>query len=140
MSDCVFCKIVDGDIAAEVVLETEHAVAFLDANPVVDGHTVVVPREHAERFSDLMADDLAGLFAAVQKVNDAILAGLDADGSNIGLNDGRAAGQAIPHTHIHLIPRYSAAGRRSLHSIVEGEAGEYLGDVCKKLKSKISSD
>ena len=137
MADCVFCKIVNGEIDAHVVFENEHAVAFLDANPVVDGHTVIVPKKHVERFSDTPREIIGGLFSAVREVNRAIIESRDADGANVGLNDGKAAGQAIPHTHVHVIPRYSGDGGGSLHSIVKGEAGEDLKKVAEGLKSAI---
>ena len=137
MADCVFCGIVSGEIDAHVVYENEHAMAFLDANPIVDGHTVVVPKKHVERLTDMPDKVLVGTFSAVQKVNHAILIGRDADGTNVGLNDGEAAGQAIPHTHVHVIPRYSGDGGGSLHSIISGEANEDFDEVVKQLKSAI---
>lgn len=137
MSDCIFCKIAAGEIEAEVLFENDYAVAFLDANPLVDGHTVVIPKQHFGRFSDLTEETATGLFAVVREVNDAILSGLGADGSNIGLNDGEAAGQAIPHTHVHIIPRYAGDGGGSLHSIVKGNAEAKLGEIAKTLKKKI---
>lgn len=137
MADCIFCDIVGGEIDAYTIFENDHALAFLDANPLVDGHTVVVPKKHVERFSDMPREVIGGTFSAVRDVNKAILAGLDADGANVGLNDGEAAGQAIPHTHIHVIPRYSGDGGGSLHSIVSGEASEELKKVAERLKSAI---
>lgn len=137
MVDCIFCDIVEGEIDAHVIFENDDAVAFLDANPVVDGHTVIVPKVHVERFSDTDDEVIGGLFSAVREVNGAILAALDADGTNVGLNDGKAAGQAIPHTHVHVIPRYSGDGGGSLHSIVRGEAEEDLKEVAEKLKSAV---
>jgi len=137
MAECVFCKIVNGEIDAHVVFENEHAVAFLDANPVVDGHTVIVPKKHVERFSDTPGEIIGGLFSAVREVNRAIIESRDADGANVGLNDGKVAGQAIPHTHVHVIPRYSGDGGGSLHSIVKGEAGEDLKKVAEGLRAAI---
>lgn len=137
MADCIFCEIISGEIDAYTIFENDHALAFLDANPLVDGHTVVVPKKHVERFSDMPREVIGGTFSAVRDVNKAILVGLDADGANVGLNDGEAAGQAIPHTHIHVIPRYSGDGGGSLHSIVSGEASEELKKVAERLKSAI---
>ena len=133
MAECIFCKIVSGEIEANAVYENSSAVAFLDANPLVDGHTVVVPKGHVERFSDMDEETAAGLFDAVQKVNDAVLLGLGADGTNIGLNDGKAAGQAIPHTHVHIIPRHVDDGGGSLHSIIQRDDVSGLEEVQEKL-------
>lgn len=138
MSDCVFCQIVNGNIDAKKVYENEHAFAFLDANPLVDGHTVVVPKSHVKRFSDLDSEIASGIFDAVQHVHEAILTALDADGTNIGLNDGEAAGQAVPHTHIHVIPRYAGDGGGSLHSIVRSDDISDLDIVQDKLKRGLS--
>ncbi|MCF7890814.1 HIT family protein [Candidatus Bipolaricaulota bacterium] len=137
MADCVFCDIVRGEIDAHVVYENDHAVAFLDANPVAEGHTVIVPKKHVERFSDMPREVIGGTFSAVREVNKSILSGLGADGANVGLNDGEAAGQAIPHTHVHVIPRYAGDGGGSLHSIVSGEVREDLEKVAERLKSEI---
>jgi len=137
MADCIFCGIANGEIDAQVIFESDRAIAFLDANPVVDGHTVVIPKEHVERFSDMPDEAIGGLFSAVREVNRAILNALAADGANVGLNDGKAAGQAIPHTHVHVIPRYSGDGGGSLHSIVRGEANEALENVAERLKAEI---
>ncbi len=136
MSDCIFCSIAEGEIEAEVVFENDYAIGFLDANPVVDGHTVVVPKEHFERFSDLTEEVAAGIFATVREVNDAILKGLGADGTNIGVNDGEAAGQAIPHTHVHLIPRYHDDDGGSLHSIVRGAQESDLEEIGERLRAE----
>lgn len=140
MADCIFCKIADGEINAEVLFENDYAVAFLDANPLVDGHTVVIPKQHVERFSGLTEEAATGVFAVVQEVNNAILSGLGADGTNIGLNDGEAAGQAIPHTHVHVIPRRSGDGGGSFHSIVDKETRDELDEVAEELKAEIYSD
>ncbi|MFB6290668.1 MAG: HIT family protein [Candidatus Bipolaricaulia bacterium] len=139
MADCVFCDIVEGEIDAHVIFENDGAVAFLDANPVVDGHTVVVPKSHVERFSELPDEVTGELFSAVKEVNRGILTGCEADGANVGLNDGKAAGQAIPHTHVHVIPRYFDDDGGSLHSIVKAEAKEDLQVVAEKLKDEMGN-
>lgn len=140
MSDCIFCSIAAGEIDAEVVFENDYAIGFLDANPVVDGHTVVVPKEHFERFTDLTEEVATGVFATVREVNEAIQNGLGADGTNIGINDGEAAGQAIPHTHVHVIPRYHDDGGGSLHSIVSGAQESDLKEIGEKLRAETYGD
>jgi len=137
VGECVFCKIIDGEIEATKIFENDLALAFLDANPMVDGHSVVVPKKHVSRFSELDEETAIGLFQVVQKVSRSILDGLEADGTNIGLNDGKAAGQAIPHTHIHIIPRYSGDGGGSLHSIVNSESSMDFSTVRKKLRKNL---
>lgn len=141
MSDCIFCSIAEEEVDAEIVFENDYAVGFLDANPLVDGHTVVIPKVHFERFSDLTEEVAMGIFAAVKEINKAIMSGLGADGANIGINDGEVAGQAISHTHVHIIPRHQGDGGGSLHSIVKGEGeGESLDVIGEKLRAETYAD
>jgi histidine triad (HIT) family protein len=116
--DCIFCAIVDGDIPANVVHETETTLAFLDANPLSRGHTLVIPKAHHHRLNDLPAP-LAGdvfetLHAAVPAVEDAV----DADATTVAFNNGEAAGQEVPHVHAHVVPRFAGDGGRPIHALV----------------------
>jgi len=115
--DCIFCGIVAGDIPGRVVEETDHAVAFLDANPLAPGHTLVVPKQHYGRLHDLPDEEAAELFGAVDELAAAVEDAVDADAVSIGINDGEAAGQEIPHTHVHLVPRFDGDGGGSFHTI-----------------------
>jgi len=115
--DCIFCRIVAGDIPGRIVAETDHAVAFLDANPLAPGHTLVVPREHYGRLDEIPSAEAAGLFAAVHDLTDSVEAAVDADAVSIGINDGEAAGQEVPHTHVHLVPRFEGDGGGPFHAI-----------------------
>jgi histidine triad (HIT) family protein len=103
---CLFCKIVRGEIPSAKVLETDNAVAFLDINPVIQGHVLLVPKAHHATLSEL-PDDLAAESARlVPRLARAIRAATGADGLNLIVNNGRAAGQTIDHGHWHLIPRF----------------------------------
>ncbi len=104
--DCIFCGIVAGEIPGRIVGETDDAVAFLDANPMARGHTLVVPREHRERLADTTAEETAAGFSLVRELAPEIEAAVDADGATVGMNDGSAAGQEVPHVHAHVIPRF----------------------------------
>ncbi|MBK8741254.1 MAG: HIT family protein [Betaproteobacteria bacterium] len=101
-ANCVFCALAPG----RIILSNDLAVAFRDGFPVSPGHTLVIPRRHVRSFFDTTAEERTALFALL----DAAKAGIDSefrpDGYNIGVNDGAAAGQTVPHLHIHLIPRY----------------------------------
>ncbi len=108
--DCVFCGIVAGEVPAHVVLETDHAVAFLDTRPVFPGHVLVVPRTHYETLMDIPPTELEPLFVAVQRVSRAIEAGLAADGVFVGINN--RISQSVPHLHVHVIPRRRKDGLR----------------------------
>ena len=115
---CVFCKIVRGELPAHKVYEDSETIAFLDIHPMTDGHTLVIPKVHAERLAELSPGLAGKLFQTVQRVAGRITQALQAPALNIGINDGRAAGQAVPHLHVHIIPRFPGDGGGSIHSIL----------------------
>ena len=108
--DCLFCRIIAGDLPAHVVLETDAAVAFLDIRPVFPGHVLVVPRTHYDTVMDVPTAELEPLFTAVQRVSRAIETGLAADGVFNGINN--RVSQSVPHVHVHAIPRRRKDGLR----------------------------
>ncbi len=116
MEDCIFCKIIKGDISSDKVYEDEKVLAFLDINPHAKGHTVVIPKEHAATVFSV--DDLGPLMNAVKKVMLVLQDKLHPDGFNVGWNHGKAGGQVVSHLHIHVFPRYQGDGGGSMHSIV----------------------
>ncbi|GAB7009863.1 HIT family protein [Halorubrum trueperi] len=115
--DCIFCSIVDGDIPARTVHETDDVLAFLDANPLAPGHALVIPKTHAERLGDLDPDLAGAVFDAVAAIAPEIEAAVDADGANVGINDGEAAGQEVPHVHVHVVPRFDGDGGAPIHAV-----------------------
>jgi histidine triad (HIT) family protein len=106
-SNCLFCKITRGEIPAAKVLETEHAVAFLDIHPVILGHVLLVPREHHADLTELPEDQAAAAAALLPRLCRAIRDATGSDGFNVIINNGRAAGQTIDHGHWHIIPRFN---------------------------------
>jgi len=115
--DCIFCSIVAGDIPSRTVHETDDVLAFLDANPLARGHTLVIPKAHHEHVQD-MPSDLAGeVFAVMNELVGAVETAVDADGSTVAFNNGEVAGQEVPHTHGHIVPRFEDDGGRPIHSI-----------------------
>lgn len=105
-TDCIFCKIADGQIPASVVASDEQAVAFLDLSPKSPGHTLVIPRRHvADLADDALA--LAEITALTSTVAQLLQQRLGADGLNLVINSGAVAGQEVPHLHQHLVPRYA---------------------------------
>ncbi|WP_342664036.1 HIT family protein [Alteribacter aurantiacus] len=104
--DCIFCKIVKGDIPASKVYEDNHVVAFFDISQVTKGHTLVIPKHHVENVYELDEETSRNLFAAVPKIANALKAEFEPIGLNILNNNGKAAGQSVFHYHLHLIPRY----------------------------------
>jgi histidine triad (HIT) family protein len=112
MTDCIFCKIVAGDIPSARVYEDAGVVAFLDINPVNPGHTLVVPRVHVERLTDADESVVTAVAAAVGKCARAVMAATGAEGFNVLQNNGACAGQVVPHLHVHIIPRSASDGFR----------------------------
>jgi histidine triad (HIT) family protein len=104
--DCIFCKIVAGDLPAEKVAEDERTVAFMDVNPATRGHLLVVPRKHARDLMAVDPDELAAVVQAAQRVAKRAVKALEADGVNLINACGSAAWQSVFHLHIHVIPRY----------------------------------
>jgi histidine triad (HIT) family protein len=106
--DCLFCKIVAGELPATLVREDERTVAFMDINPATRGHVLVVPREHTKDLLEIADDDLAACAAAARDLAALVSDRLEADGVNLLNSCGRAAWQTVFHFHVHVIPRYDA--------------------------------
>jgi diadenosine tetraphosphate (Ap4A) HIT family hydrolase len=110
-SDCPFCAIVDGDAPASIVHETDDVAAFMDLNPITEGHALVVPKAHAAHLAPLSATHGSEMFEQAMEVAAALRGSdLDPDGVNLFLADGEAAGQEVFHVHLHVIPRYEGDG------------------------------
>jgi histidine triad (HIT) family protein len=107
---CIFCDILDGKRDGHLVYEDEYHIAFLDKYPIDDGHTLVIPKKHHERITDMNPDDVGKIFSLVPKIAKAVLIGSGADAFSLAQNNGKAAKQIIPHVHIHIIPRYTHKG------------------------------
>jgi len=106
--DCLFCKIVAGEIPATRVADDERTVTFMDINPATRGHVLVIPREHATDLLQIDADDLDAVTQAAQRIAKIMPERLGADGVNLLNSCGRAAWQTVFHFHMHVIPRYDA--------------------------------
>ena len=103
--NCIFCKIVAGEIPAAVIYEDDSILAFLDIGPLADGHLLVIPRDHYTRLSDVPPVRCAQVASALPLLGRAALEVTKAEGFNVLLNQGSVAGQAVPHIHFHIIPR-----------------------------------
>ncbi len=110
MTDCIFCKIVAGEIPSTKVYEDDHVLAFMDIGPLVRGHTLVIPKTHFDPLADTPDDVLARVIAVVRRVARAQVDGLGADGVNIHQANGAVAGQVVPHLHFHVVPRFANDG------------------------------
>jgi histidine triad (HIT) family protein len=121
MSDCIFCGIAAGTMAAERVHEDERTVAFLDIFPACDGHVLVIPRAHADDIHSVDPADLAAVARTAQLMAGRVSGALGADGVTITQANGAAAGQTVFHYHVHVIPRFEHDG--VIPSWVPGKAG-----------------
>jgi histidine triad (HIT) family protein len=133
--DCLFCKIINKQQSAQVIYEDESAVAILDIFPRSIGHTMVVPKIHAETILELTDGQIGPLFSAVKKVTQLLKDKLNPDGFTIGINHGKVSGQAIDHLHIHIIPRFAGDNGGSIHTIVDNPPKMSLEEVKKKIIS-----
>jgi histidine triad (HIT) family protein len=124
---CLFCKIVAGDEPAEVVLEDEHVLGFLDVRPVFKGHTLLVPREHVDTLLELPEPMTVPLFAAARRAAAAMSSELGAQGTFVAMNN--VVSQSVPHLHVHVVPRTKGDGLRGFFwprtRYADGEAREY---------------
>ena len=136
MENCLFCRLVAGELPCYKVYEDDKVMAFLDIQPCSWGHTVVIPKKHFERWQDVDTDIAASVAVALQKVAKIISKKLQPRAFNICLNDGKGAGQAIPHVHWHIIPRYAGDGGRSCHAIVKAEPLQDLEATAKILNDQ----
>jgi histidine triad (HIT) family protein len=105
--DCVFCKIRDGQIPSTRVYEDDRTIAFMDINPLNEGHTLIIPRAHAATLFEADDADLRAAIATAKRVAVAIRAALHPDGLNLLQANGAAAFQSVPHFHFHLVPRFT---------------------------------
>ncbi len=105
-SDCIFCKIVAGELPGAIVDEDERTIAFMDINPATRGHALVIPRKHARDLLEIEPDELAAVAVAAQRLASRASERLGADGVNLINSCGSAAWQTVFHFHMHVIPRY----------------------------------
>lgn len=131
--DCLFCKIADHSIPANIVYEDEKIAAFLDIHPLSPGHTVIIPKVHAENILDLTTEMIAPIFESVKTLTCVLNKALNPQGFTIGINHGKVSGQAVDHLHVHIIPRFSGDGGKSLHSIVSNPPKEPLKEIKEKI-------
>jgi histidine triad (HIT) family protein len=110
MAQCIFCKIVRGEIPCAKIYEDEHVLSFLDINPINYGHALVVPKKHSTTLFDIAPEELHACIAVAQKVGKAVFGASGATGLNLLQNNFTAAGQLIDHVHFHLIPRFDDDG------------------------------
>jgi histidine triad (HIT) family protein len=130
---CPFCAIAAGEAEAEVVLDEPNVIGFLDVRPVFPGHVLLVPRSHHEALPDLPADLIPDLFGASQRVAQALVDGLGADGSFVAINN--TVSQSVPHLHVHVVPRKRKDGLRGFFwPRQKYESDEAKQDVARRIR------
>lgn len=112
MENCLFCKIVRGEIPAFKIYENDHVLAFLDIGPVSRGHTLVIPKTHSQDLAAATMEDAIELMKVIHDLAPKIVKALGGTGYNLGLNHGIDAGQEVMHTHFHIMPRYEGLPRK----------------------------
>jgi histidine triad (HIT) family protein len=137
MSTCIFCRIVAGDVPAEIVAREPEVTAFLDVQPLADGHVLVVPRAHVPAVEDLPLGAADALFRTVVRLAGPVRTALGAAGTTIGINNGEATGQTIAHVHVHIVPRWPGDGAGSVHTIFPRKTSRSLADVAAAIRGAL---
>lgn len=136
-NDCIFCKIIEGEIPSAKVYEDEDVYAFLDLSQVTKGHTLIIPKKHKENLYELNEDTASSFFKAVPKVANAIKAAYNPIGLNMLNNNGELAGQSVFHFHVHLLPRYGKGD--GFGAVWHDHSSEYSNDDLQQISKTIHS-
>ena len=134
--ECIFCDILDGKRDGHILYEDEAHVSFLDRFPIDTGHSLVIPRAHHERITDMEPEDVGRLFTLVPRIASAVVGAMSADAFSLGQNNGRAARQVVPHVHVHIIPRYN--GKKTEWMTRQSPTEEELADIAGRVRSRLS--
>ena len=138
MSECIFCKIVRGEIPSAKVYEDETKLAFMDIGPIQPGHVLLIPKQHYERLTDMPGGDVADLASVLPALARAVVKAAHADGFNIHQTNGACSGQVVPHVHLHVIPRHDDDGysfRWEAGSYAEGEMARWRDKIAAALET-----
>lgn len=140
MSNCIFCKIINREIDASSIYEDELSIAFLDIHPITEGHVLIVPKKHCERFTQLDAETAAHLFKVGHRILKAIeQSEIRSEGANLFLSDGTVAGQEVMHCHLHIAPRFKGDGQRVgfTHSDPAQFPRKRLNEIAQKIAKHV---
>ena len=140
--NCVFCKIIAGDISAKVIMQNEKAMALLDAFPLAPGHTLVIPKSHYAKVQQMNEQDAMAVFDIVWKLAGAVETGSQVNASTIAIHNGSEAGQEVPHVHAHIVPRKRDDGAGAIHSMFKVKpklSPQEMDSLCERIASNLSS-
>ena len=136
MNDCIFCKIINKELPADIVFENEHVLAFLDIAPINKGHTLVIPKSHHSSATTPNDDEMLYMMKAATKIGRSLMKACDYDGFNLHLANGNCAGQIVDHAHLHVIPRIGTDGFHwnwRSQKYTDGEKQELIDKMHSKL-------
>jgi len=136
--ECLFCNIAKKKISSDIVYENDHVFAFLDIQPIAPGHTVVIPKFHAKTILEIPDNELEPFFVAVKHITSLLEKTFSPEGFTIGINHKEAAGQAVEHFHLHIIPRWKNDGGGSIHNVVKNKPKETNKEILEKIQSSKS--
>ena len=137
MDNCLFCRIVSGELPATIVYEDDESVAFLDHRPLFPGHTLLVPREHVETLAELPIKIVAPYFEAAQLLSRAVEAAMEAEGTFVAMNN--RVSQSVPHLHVHVVPRRRKDGLKGFFwPRTKYKGDEEMEDVKKKITAALN--
>ena len=140
--NCVFCKIIAGDISAKVIMQNEKAMALLDAFPLAPGHTLVIPKSHYAKLQQMSEQDAMAVFEILWKLAGAVETGSQVNASTIAIHNGSEAGQEVPHVHVHIVPRKIDDGAGAIHSMFKVKpklSPQEMDSLCERIASNLSS-
>ena len=140
MSDeqTIFEQIIAGEIPSYTVYEDDTTYAFLDANPLAPGHTLVIPKHPYKRLNDIPAEEAGEIFGVISQLVDAVEDAVGADASTVAVNNGEEAGQEVPHVHWHIAPRFADDDVGPIHRLFDG--ADLDDDEMEEIASEIRSD
>lgn len=133
--NCIFCKILAGEIPSTAVYEDDDFKAILDVNPAARGHVIILPKNHAANIYELPDEDASKIMVVAKKIATAIEKAYHCDGVNILQNNGEAAGQTVFHLHVHVIPRFK--GDTVNIGWKQGDMPENLDAICKEIQAQL---
>ena len=139
--NCIFCKLIGGEIPAKVIMQNEKAMALLDAFPLAAGHTLVIPKSHYAKVQQMSEQDARAVFEIVWRIVDAVETGSQVNASTIAIHNGSEAGQEVPHVHVHIVPRKKEDGAGPIHSMFKVKpklSPKEMEVVCDRIASNLS--
>ena len=137
--NCIFCKIIAGEIPAKIIMQNEKAMVLLDAFPLAPGHTLVIPKSHYTKVQQMSEHDAMAVFEIVWKIAGAVENGSQVNASTIAIHNGSEAGQEVPH--VHVVPRKKGDGAGPIHSMFKIKpklSPQEMDSLCDRIASNLS--